>query len=180
MSTINRVGTGMQLTDTTGYWTVPNANNDAIQKIKITTTFSGVPSKNFSTNLQPSFYQTTIIQRIYAIILDNFFNDKIEKIRSKFHKSTGFSEHPDTKPKPFSRFHVITEQDVLRLIKSSLSKSYDLYPIPTSLVKECADILLTPIASIINKSLQEGKFPQCLKMAHVSPLLKSQTWIRII
>ena len=39
----------------------------------------------------------------------------------------------------------------------------------TSLVKECADILITPITKIVNYSITEGSFPNCFKMAYVTP-----------
>ena len=40
------------------------------------------------------------------------------------------------------------------------------------LVKDCIDLLNTPITSIINLSLTEGSSPSHFKSAHVSPLLK--------
>ena len=40
------------------------------------------------------------------------------------------------------------------------------------MVKECADILITPITKIVNYSIKEGSFPNCFKMAHVTPLHK--------
>ena len=48
-------------------------------------------------------------------------------------------------------------------------KSSDLDPIRTSLVKDCIDIITTPITSIINFSLTEGSSPSHFKSAHVSP-----------
>ena len=44
-----------------------------------------------------------------------------------------------------------------------------------SLVKDCVDILLTPITSIVNLSLSEGSFPSHFKSAIISPLLKKPT-----
>ena len=56
--------------------------------------------------------------------------------------------------------------------KSSSSKSCDLDPIPTSVLKNCLDILITPITEIINISMETSTFPQNFKEAHVRPLLK--------
>ena len=53
--------------------------------------------------------------------------------------------------------------------------SCDLDPIPTSLVKECLDVLITPITNIVNLSLQNGVFPSEFKSARVVPLLKKST-----
>ena len=58
------------------------------------------------------------------------------------------------------------------LVLGGPCKSSDLDPIPTSLVKDCIDILITQITSIINFSLTEGSFPSHFKSVHVSPLLK--------
>ena len=49
------------------------------------------------------------------------------------------------------------------------------YPMPTSKLKDCIGILVTPIASVVNFSLSEGCFPSHIKSALVSPLLKKPT-----
>ena len=45
-------------------------------------------------------------------------------------------------------FERATEDEIKKLILSSLSKSFDLDPIPTSVRKNCLDILITPITDI--------------------------------
>ena len=55
------------------------------------------------------------------------------------------------------------------------SKSCDLDPIPTSVLKNCLDILITPITDIINISMETSTFPQNFKEAHVRPLLKKKS-----
>ena len=55
------------------------------------------------------------------------------------------------------------------LVLQAPCKSSDLDPIPTNLVKDCIDILITPITSIINLSLTEGSFPSHSKSAQVPP-----------
>ena len=42
--------------------------------------------------------------------------------------------------------------------------------IPTSLLKSCVDVLLTPITNIVN--LTSGVFPDTLKLSDITPLLK--------
>ena len=74
----------------------------------------------------------------------------------------------------------MSEEDLLKILKSSASKYSDLDPIPTSLVKECADILITPITKIINYSIKEGSFPKCFKIAYVTPLQKNPSLDRNI
>ena len=64
------------------------------------------------------------------------------------------------------------------LVRSAQCKSSDLDPIPNSLVKDSIDILVTPIASIVNLSLSKGCFPSHLKSTLVSSLLKIPTLSR--
>ena len=102
-----------------------------------------------------------------------FFFDKILKIRSTLQSSTPSSvTRPNSTKNTLSSFTPVSEENLLKIRKSSPSKSCGLDPIPTSLVKECADILITPITKIVNCSL-EGSFPNCFKMTHVirSPAL---------
>ena len=58
---------------------------------------------------------------------------------------------------------------------SSPSKSCDLDPIPTILLKACLDVLIKPITDIINASLCYGFFLEDFKCAHVNPVLKKPT-----
>ena len=62
-----------------------------------------------------------------------------------------------------------------RLVLSAPCKSSDLDPLPTGLVKDCIDVLVTPIVSIVNLLLSEGCFPTPFKSALVSTLLKKPT-----
>ena len=55
---------------------------------------------------------------------------------------------------------------------NSASKSCDLDPIPTNILKTLLDILIEPITTIINLSLESGTCPLSFKEAHVTPLLK--------
>ena len=50
-----------------------------------------------------------------------------------------------------------------------------LRPITYWLVKDCIDVLVTPIVFIVNLSLSEGCFPTHFKSALVYPLLKKPT-----
>ena len=79
---------------------------------------------------------------------------------------------PKSNSSALTSFEPVSEDDILKILRSSNTKSCDLDPIPTALVKECADFLVTPITNIINYSLKEGSFPNCFKTAYVTPLLK--------
>ena len=47
----------------------------------------------------------------------------------------------------------VTDDEVPHLVLSAPCTSSDLDLLPTSLVKDCIDILVTPIASVVNLSL---------------------------
>ena len=57
----------------------------------------------------------------------------------------------------------VTEDEVKKLFLSLSSKSCDLEPIPTSVLKKCLDMLITPITDIINISMETSTFPQKFK-----------------
>src|SRR6218665_3106060 len=56
-----------------------------------------------------------------------------------------------------------TEAEITTLIHASQNKQCDLDPIPPSLLKECADLLVPTITNIINLSLSTGTFPMQFK-----------------
>ena len=57
----------------------------------------------------------------------------------------------------------------------SRSTSCNLDPIPTWLLKTCANVLVPVITKIINLSFQNGYFPDVLKTAMITPLIKKPT-----
>ena len=69
-------------------------------------------------------------------------------------------------------FERASEDEIKKLILNLSSKSCDLDPIPTSVFKNCLDILITPITDIINISMETSTFPQNFKEGHVRPQLK--------
>ena len=102
------------------------------------------------------------------------FMGKIEKIRMNF--TNDVHNIPDIKsPTVTSRmtcFELATADEVRKLIIDSPSKTCDLDPIPTELVKSCLDVLLVSITQMGNLSLISGVFPDIFKTSHVMPLLK--------
>ena len=104
--------------------------------------------------------------RLLANRFVDFFTEKIEKIHSTFPTSLK-SQHisPDSPPQVLSTFSTVTEDQVTKIIMDSPSKSCSLDPWPTFLVLDYLDILITPITSIINASLEQGKCPNFFKQA---------------
>ena len=110
-----------------------------------------------------------------ADTFESFFINKISIIRAAFplyaHLNTTNPNPPDTRA-VLHDFVPVSEAEVRRLVLNSPCKSCDLDPIPTTLLRECIDVLVTNITPIVNVSLSEGVFPSCFKTAYVSPLLK--------
>ena len=111
-----------------------------------------------------------------ANTFSSFFIKKISVIRSSFFSDSHSRvlNPPDTR-KVLQNLTCVSANEVRHLVIRAPYKSFDLDPIPTSLVKDCIDILITPITSIINLSLTEGSFPSHFKSAHVSPLSKKNS-----
>ena len=101
-----------------------------------------------------------------------YFADKIAKLRSGLLSTDAKPPVPGSYKNKFVSFPTMSEDEVLKIIKSTPNKSCDLDPIPISLALDCISVLLTPITNIVNYSLQEGSFPSCFRTAHVTPLLK--------
>ena len=103
-----------------------------------------------------------------------YFCDKIIRIRANF--SNQVNDVPSVQ-KPKIRNELLnlepaSEDEVRKIIVKSASKSCDLDPIPTHILKSLLDILIKTITTIINLSLESGTFPLLFKEAHVTPLLK--------
>ena len=106
----------------------------------------------------------------------DFLTEKIAKIRSTFSASVNLQHITPESPAPmFSTFSTVTEDQVTKIITNSPSKSCSLDPWPTFLVLDYLDILITPITSIINASLEQGMCPIFFKQAHVTPILKKSS-----
>jgi hypothetical protein len=104
-----------------------------------------------------------------------FFSDKIHKLHTSIlSQGSHSSPHidPTSKPSNFSFFHSATVEEVSKLLFLSPATSCDLDPIPASLVKQCASVLVLTITNIINLSLSSGVFPEQFKNCSVHPLLK--------
>ena len=106
-----------------------------------------------------------------ANIFVQFFEDKIKTIREKFDVSSITTDR-QAYESSLSAFRPATETEIHNVIMSSPTKSCQLDPIPTWLLKQCLPDLLPLITSIVNKSLNSGSFPTCMEHVLVRPLLK--------
>jgi hypothetical protein len=100
-----------------------------------------------------------------ASLFSEFFVQKIKKICDSI-----LDTYDPMPPKPlvtcsFSEFRQIDNEYTLKLIMQSTTKSCELDPIPTELLKKCAPTLWPIITCIVNRSLADGIFPDVFKMA---------------
>ena len=110
----------------------------------------------------------------------NFFSSKIKKIHSILDETNkslveGGLQVPSEKQTDhrLECFARVSENEVTSLINKSPNKACELDPIPTNLLKQVLEETTPVILSIINKSLQQGVFPDDMKEAFLRPLLKS-------
>ena len=69
-------------------------------------------------------------------------------------------------------FEPLMEDEISKVIMSMASKSCEINPVPTNLLKEILPQLIKPITKIINTSLELGVFVSQWKVAIIKPLLK--------
>ena len=129
-------------------------------------------------NPLPDHSDTTELCNDFA----SFFKSKIDKIRSNFddlnvEAACCFDQYPEIDG--FRNFRLLSLEETKRLISSSAPKSCALDPFPTTILKQCSDIVAPLVQHIINMSLSQGHMPTMLKKAIVTPLLKKSSLERI-
>ena len=101
---------------------------------------------------------------------NEFFVHNIEEIRSSF----DLDRPVPTNPVGFSDTHFAEVQLVTEdfVVQEMPQKSFDLDPIPASVLYECLDEIVPIVTGITNKSLSSDIVPQCFKHALVKFLSK--------
>ena len=108
---------------------------------------------------------------------NNFFTEKVQAIRSGLDadssnlNTTGIQEASAGCSSSFNEFLPVTSTTVRKTVMKSPTKSCQLDPIPTSVVKQIP-MLIPVITKIINASVNTGEFPSQLKSSLVRPTLK--------
>ena len=72
----------------------------------------------------------------------------------------------------FREFTIVTDEDVLGLIRGLTIKACELDPLPASIMRKCYSSLVPIFRRVINLSLASGLLPKELKVALLSPILK--------
>ena len=107
-------------------------------------------------------------------VFSNYFTTKIQTLRENLDTTPCQPCPPDP---PFSgsslrTFTPISQEELLKTIRSMSLKTCELDPLPASLYSDCLPALLPSITDIINTSLKSGTVPDSFKSAIVRPLLK--------
>ena len=103
------------------------------------------------------------------------FTNKVEKLRANT-----ASEHvtsplvTGTTAATFSTIEKVSQLTAKECILNSVPKSFELDPIPSKLLVECLDSILSSPTDLFNPSLASGIFPQCIKSVLVTPILKKR------
>ena len=127
------------------------------------------------TLLKPSIKALPQIDNINSLpaqFLD-FFENKIQKIRENFTPELLINPQQQ-KFTQLCVFRPATALEVRTIIMNSPSKSCELDPMPTWLLKKCilVDEILPIIVRLVNTSLRSGRFPDSFKEAVIRPILK--------
>ena len=119
--------------------------------------------------ISPTIYPSADLPSIFI----KHFTNKVVKIRANT-----ASEHvtstlvTGTTAATFSSFKKVWQLTVKECIRNSAPKSCELDPIPSKLLIERLDSILPYLTDRFNYSLASGIFPQCIKSALVTPILK--------
>ena len=119
-------------------------------------------------------------EKTAAETISTYFTNKITQISTDL--ETAASQLPDKSDNDSEcsgtaiySFTPVDETCVRNIITKSKKTSCELDPAPTKFLLQFLNVLLPILVLIINKSLEEGYVPDCLKKAIVKPLLKKPT-----
>ena len=144
---------------------VVSAKNDVKRLYLILNTITGGSKEN-------PFPENISDQNLSEDFAD-FFLSKIEKIREKFTDKPALNL-PDREAPRLTKFSTLTAKQVTEVINSMKTKSCEMDPVPTTLLKELLHIWIPSITHIVNLSLDRGEFSEHWKCAIVRPLLKKK------
>ena len=71
-----------------------------------------------------------------------------------------------------NNFEPVDENEICKIISRLANKSCSLDILPTWMVKQCTNIIVPKLTYIVNLSLSTGVFPDVLKQAVITPILK--------
>ena len=130
--------------------------------------------RNHDIPIPPSFSEEELASRF-----SDLFISKIAKIREALVTNRAeignYISVLACIPPKLASYCSLSEQDIIKIITKSPTKSCVADPIPTELLKQHVDILVPILTKLVNTSMQFGCFLNDLKEAWVKPLLKKQS-----
>lgn len=113
--------------------------------------------------------------KVIATEFNKYFSTVGENICNSFH-GTDFNSYrkylPDSLPNSLF-LNPVSSSEIRGFIMSLKNKKCNIDTIPVSVLKSLSTIISPIISKLINKSFSVGSFPGCLKVAHISPIYKS-------
>jgi len=114
------------------------------------------------------------------LTISNAFNEYFNSIPSTLSESIisnniPYEQYLDNPIPEQPIFNPVDQNEVKYMInglKNSNSTGWD--NIPTNVIKAISGSIVAPLTQLINKSLQEGIFPDALKIAKISPIYKNK------
>lgn len=107
-----------------------------------------------------------------SIGVEDFFTDKVAKVRSTTSNAPPPSFTPCQADASFREFTPISTDDVIAAVRQLPDKSSAADPIPTFVLKKVVDLIAPFIAELYNRSLITGHFPARFKEAFITPIVK--------
>ena len=81
--------------------------------------------------------------------------------------------HIDRNPNSFALFPV-TQQEIINIIAKLKNTHTELNNISIEIFKSVGELVSVPLVKIINTSFSNGVFPECLKLAKITPIFKKE------
>ncbi len=147
--------------------------NDVKQTYKI---INQLLNKNQDKVFPSNFDETTLTAQFAE-----FYRKKIVKIRENLGAVDSLNEDnckfvkqefPDIEV--MGEFELVSKEEIVGILNSLGNKQSLLDPMPCKLVKLCHSELAPVFTKIINSSFQIGSFPNSLKTAIITPIIKSK------
>ena len=109
-----------------------------------------------------------------ANFLNEHFSDTGKRVQSNINSNSTLNDFPYTCSSPIFELGEFSMADVsLAIDKLKSTQSCGLDGITANLVKAAKTELLTPLTYIFNQSVRQRCFPECWKVATVTPLFKA-------
>ena len=118
----------------------------------------------------PNIYSSADLPSIFI----KHFTNKVEKLRANIACEHVTSILVTRTTAATSSFEKVSQLTVKECILNSAPKSCELDPIPSKLLIECLYYILPSLTDLFISSFAFGIFPQCLKSALVTPILKKR------